>query len=395
MDHRVFTIRCWLLVAAVVLLGLAFHPGVWFCCAPILASVIFIRNGKVLMRNGKIIIGNAGQTCEDCCPDACSVASDDFTTDELAADYTTVAGTWAVGSGVLSTSSANAVLIHNTTLTGNFGSVSCTVKSSTTGAQGRVIGAYTDSNNFLYGRVTFNATTITLALFSRVGGVDTSIASTGSAAYQVGSTVPVVLCWTGQMAVFRVVGSSLCGGETTLADNQGGLGTATTGGAVTFDDLGIADNNYTNEDCPSCAEPCSGCNPDYEGDYQVVIAGVTNGTFCTNCTAYNGTFEVERAALSNDCTLAAFDIASGGVLGGVNCTVDGNLRIVVIDGANGSFVRTVSAGAPNGDACDWSEAAPGLGNELDCSEFSSHDVPTTGDTVLCNNASATAALSAI
>lgn len=69
MDHRVLTIRRWLLLA-LALVVCAFEPGLWFCvfAAPIMFfKTVGGKTGILISDDGKIIFGDPGQDCEDCC----------------------------------------------------------------------------------------------------------------------------------------------------------------------------------------------------------------------------------------------------------------------------------------------------------------------------------------
>lgn len=69
MDHRVLTIRRWLLLA-LALIACAFEPGLWFCvfAAPVMFfKTVSGRTGILISDDGKIIFGDPDQDCDDCC----------------------------------------------------------------------------------------------------------------------------------------------------------------------------------------------------------------------------------------------------------------------------------------------------------------------------------------
>ena len=56
-----------------------------------------------------------GTDTDSCCPGSptCTIFADDFSIDDLTANWTQQAGSWSIGSGVLTTASSNAILLEN------------------------------------------------------------------------------------------------------------------------------------------------------------------------------------------------------------------------------------------------------------------------------------------
>lgn len=231
----------------------------------------------------------AGPGCGCNCA-SCTVATDDFNR----ADSTTIGGGWTEDAGdftiagnKLVTDDANARAINSATTASGRGIVRANgVVSSTNGAIARVLGAYSDSNNYLIVEVIFNTGSIQAKLFRRVGGTNTQMGSTTTnTGYGTGDAVDVRLCWTGYGAhvyVYEAGTSTIVSqisGSTSLSGTQGGLGTgATTGGDVSFDEWGLYNDANVSETCEYCW-PCATCADQVPSAWQVEILNAT-GTDC-------------------------------------------------------------------------------------------------------------------
>ena len=231
-------------------------------------------------------------SCSSCC--GCTLWDDTFSVDLIATDYTVVSGTWSIASGNLNTTSTNALIVSNTTLGTSSGVVRAQVTYSVmaNGDTMRFYGNYKDANNCLVGEIIKGATTGTLKLYSRIGGVETEIAS--QAGLSLSLIVDYCLSWSPTIAMLTTgdVPSSAYARAlyTPISDGyQGGMGSgATVTGTVRFQRFIIArhpDESSACTDCRPCT-PCSDLEPD---EVSVEITGVTNGS-CATCANYNTTW---------------------------------------------------------------------------------------------------------
>lgn len=193
----------------------------------------------------------------------CPIHSDTFATDRLAAEYTSVSGTWSVASNQLQTSSDGAVLLINAVSNGH-GRVSVDVTDiSTAGGAATLLGSYTDSSNYIYIKVDWDGTIGTAKLHSVIGGSDTEEGVVFIC--NLSEVMTISLCWDGTHAE-AFVDTSACSsfemkvrrpytGEGTKA----GLAATANGGTVKFDNLVFTSHADDNPICTLCpAQPCDG-----------------------------------------------------------------------------------------------------------------------------------------
>ena len=136
-----------------------------------------------------------------CCCASCTLFSDDFSTDQLATEYNQVSGSWSVGSGVLTTTSAGAILRCETASATGHGRALVTAKATTSGATFRLIGSYVDTNNYLFCEVTLSGGSSTFKLWKRVAGLNTQISSTVTLSLTTNQFYDMALCWSGTYAI--------------------------------------------------------------------------------------------------------------------------------------------------------------------------------------------------
>lgn len=211
-----------------------------------------------------------GMMAAMCCCDTCTIFEDDFSTDRTGTDYTTVSGTFTVGSGVLTTSSSSAVILSDTPVPGGLNGVfhSGSLKFGNNADQGKIIFAATDSSNFWYFQVQPGATDGTAKLYQRSSGVDTqqglTVTVTG---LNTGETIPYTVCYDGQKVVLTMstVACMVHTASITVAGTFSGFGTGSVTTLVTFDDLLISKHVVDDASCPYCdimttaCGTCGGC----------------------------------------------------------------------------------------------------------------------------------------
>jgi hypothetical protein len=239
-----------------------------------------------------------------CCCLECEIFADDFSVDNLASDYTQDVGSWSVGGGVLTTTSASArLLINATSSTGN-GSATVDGKVSLSGAGYRLLGAWTDANNHLYADVIVNGASSTYKVFKVESGAPTQLGTTFTFTGSTNQFLELKLCWNGAYVtswvngpgIFRLVFESC-----TMTGDQAGLEASANGGTVTFNDLYFGHHPTDDPDCPcftGCAECIGSVSP---AQTQLDVTGIVNGTGGANCTNYNATY-----VLPNSGTFCAF-----------------------------------------------------------------------------------------
>jgi hypothetical protein len=247
----------------------------------------------------------AVQTC--CC--GCIYFSDKFAVDNLATDYTTVSGTWAVGAGKLTTSSGNALLLTNATSVSNHGSMGATVTLGVDGDVAIVLVSYLDANNYVFVELTQGATTLTARLYQRSGGSNTQLGFTALGTNTPGSefaTMPpgtafsVIVCAGNTTTTVSVNGFCIAGRNADYSrGNRAGVGTGSVTGSVTFDNISFlkvpADDPVCGQCCFNCAGNCDlGTFPT---TVELTVNGIT-GFFgiCSDadCNFYNHTYILDR-----------------------------------------------------------------------------------------------------
>lgn len=231
------------------------------------------------------------------CPDCCGCTAfweDDFSTDQLSTDYTTVSGTWAVGSGVLTTTSSGALIVADATSLSGHGRVSADGKLSSAGTY-RLIGSYTNSSNYLFVEITINGASSTLKLWQKVAGADTQLGGTCTFTGATNTFYTTVLCWNGATAVATLTNGSTVNcaatGSYSGTGSIAGVG-ATPGGTATFDNLTFYPSPSDDSSCPHCGvSTCSTrCTP-LPAEVTITLSGIVNGN-CTTCDDYNATYVV-------------------------------------------------------------------------------------------------------
>jgi hypothetical protein len=224
-----------------------------------------------------------------CCETTCQFFSDDFAVDDLATNYTSVSGSWAISSGNLHTASSSAVLTGSTANPNSNANtkVSVTVNIATSGDIARIILNYQNSSNYWFAELKAG-TGAYLRIYQRSGGSNTQKATVSITLANGGVLCASIL--NGTQIVTSILDDvnakqSLVA-DGTFTQTGYGLGTGTLSGSVTFDSLSVG---ITSSDCPAC-EGCTFCDVGSDPtEFELVISGVTN-QLCSSCSAYNATY---------------------------------------------------------------------------------------------------------
>lgn len=197
-----------------------------------------------------------GLLFNSCCCQGCIFIGLDFVSGAVSDNFTTVSGSWSIGSGVLSTSSSDAELsglVANPNGDANT-RVTCTVNIATSGDTAGIILDRQDANNYWFGEVKFG-TGAYIRIYQRSGGTNTQIVSQ-SFTMGTGSRTVCASILQGNFVL-------TCGGRSLSAPgsftNPGwGIRTGTLTGTVAFDDLSVA---TTSGECAdeACKPDCSAC----------------------------------------------------------------------------------------------------------------------------------------
>lgn len=239
-----------------------------------------------------------------CTPAGCEYFEDDFSADNLATNYDARSGSFAVGSGVLTTSSDDALLVSNHTVpSGDTAALmGVRIKCSDLDDAGRAAIAYSGDDDYWFAEVEPGTVHGTLKLYERVGGVNTQRGGTLVLRdFVVDSWVNVCL----SVLPDRVLVSAHVAGVATsqeylatvsVTGTKSGVGTGTVVDTVTYDNYVVSKHHEDDEDCPYCQDTCVVCTC-LPRAWQVVITGVENqyppssyGGPCTGCDQYNGTY---------------------------------------------------------------------------------------------------------
>jgi len=216
---------------------------------------------------------------------ACTAVTDSFTGTTITG-WTQVSGTWSQ-SGTLTTSSTSAIIINNTSPPVSSGVVQVKVASpdGTTRSKLRIIGAYTDSSNYLYAELDIEKNSIfleanaTLSLYEMSGGTPTLLetasqnrsedctANGGCIAFT--SVVTMKLCWHAGNVSCSIYEASpttnwTVTGQHSQTGTGHGLGTGSAATGIVYDDYSFNSNAYDDAsysahctDCTSCRDSCS------------------------------------------------------------------------------------------------------------------------------------------
>lgn len=330
-----------------------------------------------------------------CCGASCTFFSDDFSVDDLATNYTSVSGSWSIGSGVLSTSSSTAILTGSTANPNGDSNtnVTVTVNIATSGDTARIILDYQNSSNYWYAEFK-SGTGAYLKIFQRSGGADyemvncTGITGHGTGTYR--------FCASIYNGTFRaeIDGSPRYSIDfsSTFSQTGWGLGTGTLTGTVTFDNLVAA---ITSADCSPCANPgcpsvsigpdCTNCSGTGTTPLNItchIPAGTFSNSGCSFCTDVNNT-DVACSEFGHGCEWAYPIVGTDDIgCGSLGFSVDIQLNKI---GSNYKIQIAIAFGTSGATAIHWEKD---LGtSKPDCMAFSSLEIPFKDDTNSDCNAS--------
>jgi len=348
-------------------------------------------------------------------PATCAIASDDFSTDRLATDYTTLAGTFAVSGGECSTSSGTARIVNNATSTTGSGKASVDAKSSNTGNTARVIGAY-DGSAYAYAELTFNGSSSTWKVFSSSG---TQIGITRTTSTSTTTYYTLTICWDGtSINAILSDNSGVCkgtihGAYTSSSGNQAGFGATVAAGSVTFDNFSFGHgggDTIGGVDCDDCSSAidmtssecsCQKCDPAWHDELDVDISGIT-ALGCASCSGLNGLFRLTKIYDGGACdgsTFCCWKVSFSGGCCGPN-TVE-----ALLSHSGGTYTLSIQitftaggAGCPGGTSTsplNWSQSYVG---KPDCSAWVAEAIATFGGNPIgarCDGSAATVTVTAV
>ena len=233
------------------------------------------------------------------CCNTCTIFSDDFSTDRTGSDYTTVAGSFSVGSGVMTSTTSNSLIIENTArdsgATGGHSTV--TMQFANAADVGRLIDFYVDSNNYWFVELKCNggfSTDGTLKLFSRVAGVNTQQGATQTViGLQINTNVTVCLSaasgYVMCTATVSTIASLGVAASPTAASVNGGLATGNVTSSVTFDNYSFNKHAIDDSNCAACTGCPTICTAP-PSSVSLTFAGVVAGAGPHSCASSGGSF---------------------------------------------------------------------------------------------------------
>ena len=242
----------------------------------------------------------------NCCG-CCTIYADTFATDTIATAWTSVSGTFTVGSGVASTTDASALMVANTESGAAATAVYCgvTITCATSSDKGRVILAYVDSDNYWYAEIQPGASNGTLKLFQRSSGSDTQRGSTATVVgYTSGAKTVCFEIIPGNVLVTTATVAVSYAATVAVASTQAGVGTGSGSSSVTYDNFTYSKHTYEDAACVSCNSFCTNCDSGTcHKEVQVTVIGIANSA-CALCTNLNATWSVTSTCASGTCTWA-------------------------------------------------------------------------------------------
>lgn len=336
-----------------------------------------------------------------CCCTAvtCQFASDTFNRADntdintgSTVGWTETAGSWAIASNMLTTSSANAKATATTAHPDAtpYMSVTTAVQVTSQGDTARVgIGDY-----YCEWKLGLNSDSY-LKIFNGSGAVVAE--STWLSTHAINTSYTITFCVSGTRAVVATSTSSRVAYEgAAVTGSTFWLGTGTVAGTVKFDSVTA---NRVETGCSSCLPHCStlclaGDGPEY---YQAVLTGIANDVDCASCNSYNGTYIVEQGAVfSNGCawthTMASAPCSRSGQPVkqiAVQHSFGTSPNRVISNVEIGSFV----SGGSSVLALEWRKTTSGV-LAIDC-ELVSESIPVQSGSGFCNLSASTCTVTAL
>ena len=281
------------------------------------------------------------------CPD-CDVASDDFSSgDALTVAWEGDTGSFTKSGGQVTTTTNDKVIANKTAAgTGVNHYAKADVQGSNAGDQAIVVVAYTDTSNYLYGRVNFGSFG-SLSIWKNVGGTHTQISTSGTISISLSTFHTLEVCYQENgassvlQATLTVSGTRYVERNTSVISATGekaGVGSRNANGTVTIDNFDF-DRLYSTSDtsCPMCnAEDCTNCDGGATPpEMQVEIFDLVNQS-CggDGCSDFEGTFVLTQD--SGNACLWEYDCNNCGACGGL---VDIDVDVQIVTSGSDYIVR--------------------------------------------------------
>ena len=245
-----------------------------------------------------------GGACPGCHCQTCVIFADDFSSDDLAANWTQQSGSWAISGGTLSTSSSNAVMTCNQTFsdapTWHNHVIQVNLQAST-GNRSRVIFSYVSggSSTYNYLEIYWNGTSSAAYIKT---SADVTIATTSSLSYTNGTWYTFMLCvFAGSVFVqsMPLTGSFTDCVDATVASTTttAGIGTGTAGATINFDLFSLEKHHSEDPICKDCL-PCPGCSGATPDRLYVTMPALSTNSGgsppCADCGSIAGDYYLQR-----------------------------------------------------------------------------------------------------
>jgi hypothetical protein len=262
---------------------------------------------------------------------SCTFFTDDFSTDRTGTDYSVRAGSFTVSGGVLSTSSANALLRCETAVTGGLTGVYCSVRFTPTSNSdaGRLVIAYSDDSNYWFAEVQSGASNGTLKLYQRSAGTNTQKGTTQTIlGFNAAETATIELCYSGGSVVAFAAGPGtnnnagvVATATITIAGTKCGIGTGSISSSAQFDDFLASVHDSDNATCGFCDLPCNFCTDKLPSSIEVTLpsnmytgnngaGSCISATCCTNQNSRTFILEMQEWTIDADATCSVGSTAT-------------------------------------------------------------------------------------
>jgi hypothetical protein len=309
-----------------------------------------------------------------CCTPSCTfVGPLDFSSGAVTDNFSVVSGSWSIGSGVLSTTSSNAILtglVDNPTDANT--KIELTAKATGDGDAIRIILDYADANNYWFVEVVVGFTSPILRIIQRSSGSNTTKA-TGAIVIATNANFDVCISISRGVLVAQVVNNGSASFSGTFSNATWGIGTGSLSGTASFDDITVS---HANDDCVSCKGLCTHCQSGIASPtLKIVVGGIANGS-CGDCSTWNGT---HYRNYSSNCRYGDDTTEGAAICSGIGAVVGAFLDL----GAH-QLDGQVTVG---GDTAGFEKIYPGL---IPCTTLSNESVPRlSGATGNCDLSAAT------
>lgn len=211
--------------------------------------------------------------CSPCC--TCDYFTDDFAVDDLSTNWTAQSGTWAIGSGKLSTSSTSAIVDCNTEPP----AAPYVVRANVYGNTGDKVRVYL-GNTADYLEIVIGGN----AVLTVNGSTDTQTAPA--------SGTQITCCVKSDRASVSWSGAYTMNVNQNTTGTVVSLGTGDSAENVSFDNFLIGKSISQDSKCYTCGTECQHCIDDKSPDELLVtIEGITT-LLCSYCPGINGDYSV-------------------------------------------------------------------------------------------------------